>query len=174
MLLSSRAPSDPQPAPLTAASPSPSVESNLTEPAFSDHTSASDTYEYRMEKRMKEVLSLIEGVGRVEVDITLEQGTEFVYGVDSTNTKNHTDERDNNGGVRVIEDASDTQKIVLYRNKNGDEQPLIRTEKLPKVMGALVVAEGANDPRVNAEISRAVNTVLGVPLHKICVLPYKR
>lgn len=169
MLLSNRMPSNTETPPIV-----PQDDANAEEPVFSSSVSQVDDYENRIEKRLKEVLALIEGVGRVEVDVTLEQGTEYIYGVDSNKSQSKTNEQDNNGGVRVIEDSADSQNIVLYRDKNGEERPLVQTEKTPKVQGVLVVAEGAKDPKVDAEISRAVNTVLGVPLHKICVLPYKR
>lgn len=168
MLLSSKIPSA-----SSTETPAP-AEAGMEKPVFSGNVTPGDDYESRIEKRLKEILTLIEGVGRVEVDVTLEQGVEYVYGFNTSNSEGKTDERDTNGGIRSVEDSSRSQNLVLYRDKNGDERPVIQTERTPKVLGVLIVAEGANEPRVNAEISRAVNTVLGVPLHKICVLPYKR
>ncbi|AZR73545.1 stage III sporulation protein AG [Anoxybacter fermentans] len=140
---------------------------------FSDEIN-SNSYEERLEERLKKVLSLIEGVGKVEVDITIEQGPEYIYGFNTSISNSETEERDNSGGIRIIKDRSESQDIVIIRDKNGEEKPVVRTEKSPIIKGVLVVAEGASNPKVNAELTRAVNTVLGIPLHKICVLPYKR
>ncbi|MCK4259734.1 MAG: hypothetical protein KAX49_12195 [Halanaerobiales bacterium] len=132
------------------------------------------SYEERIEDRLKKVLTLIEGVGKVEVDITIEQSVEYIYGINFSNSFSETEEQDNAGGIRVIKDTSESKDIVVIRGNNGEERALIQTEKSPIIKGVLVVAEGAKDPLVSANLSRAVNTVLGVPLHKICVLPYKR
>lgn len=132
------------------------------------------SYEERLEDRLNKVLGLIEGVGRVEVDITLEQSREYVYGYNTSDSHSETEERDDTGGIRVIKDNSQTKDLVIVRDKNGEEKPVVQTEKAPIVKGVLVVADGASDPRVTAELTRAVNTVLGIELHKICVLPYKR
>lgn len=144
-----------------------------TEPVFGSKASAS-SWEERMENRMKEILSLIAGVGRVELVITLDQGPEYVYNFNSAVTNNRTEEKDNAGGTRSVTDTSNTNNMVVARTKDGDERPIMRTEKAPTIKGVLVVAEGAENPRVNTELTRAVNTVLGVDLYKIYVLPYKR
>lgn len=130
--------------------------------------------EERIEARLKKVLSLVQGVGKVEVVITFEQGVEYVYGLDTSETNSKTEERDNTGGIRIIEDTSGSQNIVIVRDRNGEERPVVQTEKSPVVKGVLVAAEGAENPKVNAELTRAVNTVLQVPLHKICILPYRK
>ena len=158
------------------SSTTPPVQENspqASEPTFSDN-SAKEGWEERTERRLEEVLSLIQGVGRIEVDITLEQGAEYIYGQNTNNTNNQTEEKDTAGGTRSVHDSSNSNNIVIFRDKDGREQPLIQTEKSPTIKGVIVVAEGADQPRINADLSRAVNTVLGVPLHKICVLTYKR
>lgn len=158
--------------------PSPQTNGNL----LSDHQEEVTAAPYdgaigeeeRIEERLKKVLSLVQGVGKVEVDITFEQGVEYVYGLDTSETNSNTEERDNTGGIRIIEDTSGSQNIVIVRDRNGEERPVVQTEKSPVVKGVLVVAEGAENPKVNAEVTRAVNTVLQVPLYKICVLPYRK
>lgn len=143
-----------------------------TEPVFGNKANSS-SWEDQMENKLEKMLSQIEGVGKVEVTITLEQGPEYVYNYNSTVTNNRTEEKDSTGGTRSVTDSSDTNSMVVARTKEGEERPIIRTEKAPTIQGVGVVAEGAENPRVNTELHRAVSTVLGVELSKICVFSLK-
>lgn len=134
--------------------------------------SAFSSYVARQEAKLKEILSYIEGVGKVVVSITLDQDSEYLYGYNTSNSGSSTEEYDNSGGRRFITDNSKSQDIVIYRDSSGNENTVVLTEKAPIIKGVLVVAEGAETPEVNARLVRAVKTVLGIPLHKIIVLPY--
>ena len=56
------------------------------------------------------------------------------------------------------------------QGSGNSQQPFVSKEVLPRVRGVLVVAEGANNKRVNMELTDAVAAVLDVPYHKIKVL----
>jgi stage III sporulation protein AG len=64
--------------------------------------------------------------------------------------------------------------VVLSRNNQGMEGPVLEREMAPEVAGVLVVAEGARSPQVKAGLFRAVQVALGVEPHKVIVLPMKR
>ncbi len=150
-----------------------SVSGDESTPVFNT-TSAPNSWETEMEQNMGQILALIDGVGRVKVEITLEKDREFQYGYNSSVTESETEEEDSSGGTRFIKDSSRTQDIVIVRDNNGNEQPVEISKLYPIVKGVLVVAEGAENPKTNAELTIAVQTVLQVDLHKICILPYKR
>lgn len=131
-------------------------------------------YEEELAVSLEKILSLIDGVGKVEVKITFEQTKEHIYVFNHTVTENQTDENDKAGGVRNLKEFSRTQDLAVLRGQDGEERPVTQTEIYPVIKGVLVVAQGAEDPKTNAALARAVHTVLGVDLHNVCILPYKR
>ena len=59
-------------------------------------------------------------------------------------------------------------------NKNGQSAPLIVKTYKPKVVGVMVVAEGADDSKIKYEISQAVSNLYGLSLDKVNVYPMKK
>jgi stage III sporulation protein AG len=138
-------------------------------------TSSGTVLQYEAEKTLKsdlvKILSQIEGVGRVSVELTYESGPEYELAYDRQVTTSETEERDDAGGIRRISEMSEEYKVVLVKDKT--EQPVIVREIRPKLRGVLVVAEGADNSRVKAMLFNAVQAVLDLPAHKIQVLPAK-
>ncbi len=106
--------------------------------AGSSATASFDLTEYAkvMEQRVANVLSQIEGAGRVDVMINFEKGVEMIP---ATNTE------------------GDRDTIVLVSGK-----PVVLAEIQPKISGVLVVAEGAGNVKVKLELTKAVCTLLSV------------
>lgn len=115
------------------------------------------------------ILSGVEGAGRVRVQVSLDGGVERVFALDRTRNATTTEERDRSGGLRVITQDDAQDKVVAVQGGGGQE-PLVRQVLRPQVRGVLIVAEGARDPAVRDTLARAVQTALGVPLHRVTVL----
>ncbi len=79
------------------------------------------TYEQRQEQRLKEALQLVEGVGKVEVMITLEAGSELVVEKDQPVTSQTVEETDSDGGSRSTTEESWSESTVY---SEGERQPL--------------------------------------------------
>lgn len=124
-------------------------------------------------QRLENLLQQICGVGRVEVSIRLEGSTTSEYAVNHTTGRKISDESDPAGSTRVTTDVSESGQLVVVRGDRGYEIPVVEREMAPRVTGVLVVAEGARNPGIKAELFRATRVALGVEPHKILVLSKK-
>lgn len=58
---------------------------------------------------------------------------------------------------------------MIFTDENGSNVPATKTVVNPKVEGVIVIAEGAGDANVKANIISAVEAVTGVQAHKVQV-----
>ncbi|SHM51586.1 stage III sporulation protein AG [Caldanaerovirga acetigignens] len=126
-----------------------------------------------IEKRLEQILSQIEGAGRVKVMVTLESEGYVEPAYNSIDNKRVTEENDSEGGVRSITEIQANKQVVLL-NKGGKEEPLLVKKIEPTVKGVLIVAEGGNSSQIVDRITKATSTLLGIPLYKIKVLPFSK
>lgn len=128
--------------------------------------------EEHIANKLCEMLKQVEGAGNVRVTVCLESSTETQYAVNSSTGKKTTLEKDQAGGTRTLTEDTDTGQLVLV-NRSGEQIPVMSKEIAPSVAGVLVVAEGATNPRVKAELFRATQVALGIDPHKVIVMPRK-
>lgn len=121
-----------------------------------------------MEKKLQSILSKINGAGKVEVMITFYSGNEYVPATDVNASDNTTNEKDKEGGSREIK-QTEKQNTTIYEENDGVKKPFIIKEVLPKVKGVVVVADGAADAEVKANLAKATEALLDVATHKIQV-----
>ena len=126
-------------------------------------------YEERLEKRLEEILSRVEGVGTAEVMIVLKSSEEKVWRVDRNTSDSVTQETDQNGGSRRVESRELSEETVLTGQGGGDG-PLLEKKLFPEIGGVVVSADGGASPSVQAEISAAAEALFDLPSHKIKVL----
>ncbi len=124
--------------------------------------------EYNLEENLEDILSKIAGVGKVKVLVTYSETSEVVAMYNEKNTLNNTEETDTNGGVRKIE-QTDTDKEIIYEEKNGQKTPITQKVIMPKIEGAIVTAEGASNPAIKTNIIQAVSAVTGISTYRIQV-----
>ena len=79
-----------------------------------------------------------------------------------------TEETDTNGGSRKIE-QKDTDKEIIYEEKNGEKKPITQKVVKPKIEGAIVAAEGANNASIKTNIIHAVAAATGLSTYRIQV-----
>ncbi|MDI6823191.1 MAG: stage III sporulation protein AG [Bacillota bacterium] len=116
------------------------------------------------------VLSLVAGAGEVTVSITYRSGPRQEVVQDVSRTTRRTEEKEAGGTVRVTEEEQESVQAVMAR-PGGQDQPVVSREQAPEIAGVLVVAGGARDPAVREMLSRAVQTLLGLPAHRVQVVP---
>lgn len=131
---------------------------------------ADSTEEYAayLEGKMKKMLESVQGVGEVEVMITLESSEERIVEKDMTAERSQTEEQDSAGGTRTVSSSNTGYQTVYQEGSQGS--PFVVKTITPKVEGVLVVAEGAGKGNMTGEITQVVQALFGVEAHKVKVL----
>lgn len=128
-----------------------------------------EEYVEYLEKKLKNVLSQMEGVGKVEVMITVSDGGETVVEKDHKTNATVTSENDSNGGTRTVSENTSENTTIYVETEEGN-YPYVQKEKLPTVVGVVVVAEGGGNAAVVSDISESVEALLQVEAHRIRVV----
>jgi stage III sporulation protein AG len=131
-----------------------------------------EMYEKAYEDRLGKILNTVRGVSDATVMVTIESSEEVIYARDTQENKQTTNETDPKGGTRGVTQFDDSGHLVILK-KNGSEQPIVVKTVRPRVRGVVVTARGAEDVKVQALITEAVQRALEVPPHKISILPKK-
>ena len=96
--------------------------------------------------------------------ITLEETTEKIPAMNTTQNQEKTSEKDSQGGVReIIREDSSIQ--VVTRGSEG--KIIVLKEIKPEVKGVIVVAEGAENIEVKEKLYQAVKTALGISGNRV-------
>ncbi len=109
----------------------------------------SKDYEKELEGKLKDILEKIDGVGEVDVMITLSDDGTKSLDKDIKESTEYTEEN-----------------TVIYDNDD-KTVPYVTSTKRPKVEGVLVVAQGGGNPQTDSDISCAVQALFDVAPHKI-------
>lgn len=136
-------------------------------PAEPEQTAAADPGE--TERRIAALLSRAEGVGRVEVMLSLESDTEYVYADEYVRRR---EERDTGDGETAFSGEENLQ-ILTVRGQDGGETPVIRRRISPAYRGAVVICDGAEDPGTRLNVIRAVGALTGLSSERITVIKMK-
>lgn len=131
------------------------------------------SYEDALEAKLSNILSQVKGAGAVSVSITLENSTTQEHAKNVVKESKTIQEKDISGGTRVTTETKDTEQVLLSK-ENGADKPVTVREIKPAIKGVLVIAEGAYDSNVKANLTKAVETGLGIPMYKITVLPQRK
>ena len=73
-------------------------------------------YEKEMEQRVKDILKNVDGVGEVDVMLTLKSSKEKVLHVDRDRSRSTTEEKRQRGGTQKITDRGDERVVTDDRN----------------------------------------------------------
>lgn len=129
-------------------------------------------YGRQQEERLEKILSAMEGVGKIEVMLTIASSEELVVEKDAPVNRSDTRETDSAGGTRSII-RLETGDSTVYRTADGDSSPYVIKTLSPRVEGVLVVAQGAGRGNVDRNITQAAQALFGVEAHKVKVVPMK-
>ena len=128
-----------------------------------------DSYEKRQEERLKEALEKVEGVGEVEVMITLKSSWQKIVEKDRPSSSQTVEEADAGGGTRQTQEVSRSETTV-YREESGERTPYVVKELEPEVEGVIVIARGGGNASVKQNILEAVQALFPVEAHKIKIM----
>ena len=105
-----------------------------------------------LQQELSQILSKIQGVGDVQVLLTVAEGERFVYQTDESGASIDT---------------------VIISDENRVESGLICQVIPPTYRGAIVVCQGADRPEVQLRVVEAVSKVTGLGADRIVVLKMK-
>ena len=130
---------------------------------------SSNNIEDELEAKLEKILEKISGVGKVKVMITYSETSELkpIYNEDSSSS--NTNETDSSGGTRTVTESDSQKEVVFKENTDGSKEPVTQSVVSPKVEGAIIVAEGAENPTVKTNIVQAIEAATGLATHKIQV-----
>lgn len=143
------------------------TENNIKSVKTGDETTI---YVNDLEDRLESILAKVEGIGTVEVMITLKGSKEEIVLKDKPYTQESVKEVDGEGGNRDSSNASREDTTVLVNKGDGTSMPFILKELAPEVEGILVIAEGGGNIQIKTEIMDAVQVLFNVPAHKVKVM----
>ena len=124
--------------------------------------------EESLETRLENILSKINGVGKADVMITYNESTQVIPVYNKKEKTTNTNETDSGGGKRKVEE-NDSSEEVVYSDSTGKGEIVTQKTVSPKIEGAIVITEGADNSNIKTNIIQAVEALTGLPTHKIQV-----
>ena len=125
-----------------------------------------------LEFELENILKKLDGVQDASVLITYEETNRIVPMYNEDIQESKTEEADNQGGVRKINESS-SKKEVVYEDNNGSKKVVTSKIISPQIKGAVVMAKGANDINIKSNIIQVVQAATGLATHKIQVFEMK-
>ena len=125
------------------------------------------------EEKIENILSKIDGVGKVKVLITYSSTSMVIPLYNEDSEESLTEENDKEGGTRKITENR-RKKDILYKESSGEKIPITQSVISPKMEGAIITAEGAANAQVKSNIIQAVEAATGLSTHKIQVFEMKK
>ena len=115
------------------------------------------TGENSLQEQLEKILGEIAGAGKVKVMLAVAQGERIIYQTDSayTQSENNTDSR---------------TQTILITDSNRNETGLVHQKNPPVYQGAIVLAQGADNPSVKLAIAEAVSDITGLGTDRISIL----
>ena len=114
--------------------------------------SSTEEYVSSLEAKLENVLSNIEGAGKVSVAITVSSGFVYEYAYEETNKDS-------------LSSSSTSSSLILV-----DDEPVVVSKVYPVISGVLVVAEGGGNIKVKLDILESIQTLLSVANENITIL----
>ena len=135
-----------------------SVDKTEVSPTDNTRISAQEYIE-STEKQLENILSQVQGAGRVHVMITLESCYENVYaGSYSSKSKN--------SGADISSDVA--EDLVIVKNNDGENGVIVKVYE-PVIKGVAVVCEGADSVKVRSSITETVCALFNISSAKVSV-----
>lgn len=122
------------------------------------------SYAEQTEQRLCEVLSSVDGAGRVEVMLTV-RGSDVTFFQTDTDTSTEKNGETSKSSTRY-------ETVILSGGGEYDKPAVVKTE-YPAFEGALIVSEGADIASVRLSLVSAVSSLLGLGADKITVVKMK-
>lgn len=117
-----------------------------------------------LQREMEEILAKMDGVGQVQVLLTVESDGERQLAQDT--------ELSYSGSTAAPEDYSRTSETVLV-DGDGGNGPVVTKTQYPTYRGALVVCQGGGRADVRLTVTEAVSALTGLTADRITVAKWQ-
>lgn len=124
-------------------------------------------YISEIETKLQRVISDMLGDTKVTVMVTLESGSEYVF---ADEIKTDADVTKDQSALKTQQSDSNQKTYIVIKDSEGNEHPLIVTEKMPTVRGVVVVCENGETASVASAVRLAVRSSLNVDDENICII----
>jgi stage III sporulation protein AG len=115
-----------------------------------------EDYGAELERRLTDILSTIEGVGRVEVALTLQRDSYTHYHQDLQQSE-----------------TSEEWKTVILSEGSAYDKAAVTTVDYPRFQGALIVCQGGGNAAVQLRLVEAVAALTGLGSDRIKIVKMK-
>ncbi|MCI5603132.1 MAG: hypothetical protein SOV90_00930 [Lachnospiraceae bacterium] len=129
-----------------------------------------DDYCEKLEKRLEDLISKIDGIGEVKVMITLKATEEKIVLTEVSYEKNDENSTDSSGVVNTKNSYKEDRVVVYEEGSDGNKVPYVTKENAPEIEGIAVIAEGGNNADNVLKISEIAQALFGISSHKISVI----
>lgn len=131
--------------------------------ADSDIEYSTEAYVDRTEKRLKDILQQIDGVGKSEIMVTVSCTEEYIYAEENSSDFSSDGQKT----------SSSNENRYVFIGNNSDKNALVRKIVTPQISGVIIVCEGGDKSSVSERVYEAVSTALDIPSVKIYVAGIK-
>ena len=114
-----------------------------------------------MQEEMEEILSSLDGVGRLKLMLTVDGGSAYELARDEAQTQKRSGE---NTGERTQK----SETVVL--GSGASAEVVVTRSRFPAFIGALVVCEGGERAEVQLRVTQAVAALTGLSSDRITVV----
>ncbi len=115
---------------------------------------------------LEQSLSEIDGVGRVRIILTVKTGFEKVFAYDQS--KNETGTTNQTGATN-----QSLQSELVTVTGGGQQSPVVRKMNYPVFMGAVIICDGGDSPRIQLELTQAIKSLTGISSDSIVITKMK-
>ena len=130
--------------------------------------SENEAYIESLENKLVHILEKVDGVGQVEVMITLEASRESVLNKDDT--EELETETETSDGTKNERRNSRRENETVLSDETGESAPYVIKELEPAIAGVVIACEGADDNTVAAAVTGAAQVLFGISVNRIQVL----
>lgn len=129
-----------------------------------------DSMQRSYEQQLEYVLSRVEGVGDVQVAVTMESNGKQQVEKDRPGDTSTSSEKENAGTERTSQSVTSGETTVYEETGDGGQTPYVSSSIYPEIRGVIVVAQGGGNPIVVQQIQEAVMALFHIEAHEIKVL----
>ena len=138
-----------------------------------DYVDESVEYCLALEERIEELLSAMEGVGKVQAMVTVTSSRELIVEKDEPVSRSTITESDGSGGSRSTNESSYEYETIFETDSEGNKIPYVVKRIEPEIQGITVVAQGGGNALIQKNISDVLEALFHIDAHKIKVVKMK-